>query len=113
MTSPCCTPLPSLLHPGYGCVADNSTRRAPLVDASPTALGACCSGIEEIGVQIEDPFGILPLEVISNKAKADMIELVNREHEVKAVASVRDGPAQEEANFATFELERRHAKAVW
>jgi hypothetical protein len=66
-----------------------------------TGIGA---GIEEIGVEIEDPFGILPLEVISNKAKADIIEILNREDVVKDVAMSDSGPAQEAVNGRLFTL---------
>lgn len=36
-------------------------------------------GIEEIGVEIEEPFGILPLEVIADRSRQDTVELVNRQ----------------------------------
>jgi hypothetical protein len=35
--------------------------------------------MEEIGVENEEPFTILPLDVIANKAKADIIELFNKQ----------------------------------
>jgi hypothetical protein len=63
-----------------------------------------CAGIEEIGVEIEDPFGILPLEVISNKAKADVIEIMNRQDTVKDVCLTRESAAQEEVNSTVFKV---------
>jgi hypothetical protein len=72
------------------------------------------TGIEEIGVEIEEPFGILPLEVISNKAKADMFEIINRESIVKDVALVQDRSAQIEVNSKLFKLEdARDLAKMW
>jgi len=72
------------------------------------------AGIEEIGVEIEEPFGILPLEVISNKAKADMIEIVNREVQVKDVALTQDRAAQVDVNSKVFKLEEaRDLAKMW
>ena len=72
------------------------------------------AGIEEIGVEIEEPFGILPLEVISNKAKADMIEIVNREVKVKDVALTQDRSAQVDVNSKVFKLEEaRDLAKMW
>jgi hypothetical protein len=62
----------------------------------------CHSGIEEIGVEIEDPFGILPLEVISNKAKADVIEIMNRQDVVKDVCLTPESEGQEKMNSSVF-----------
>ena len=62
------------------------------------------AGIEEIGVEIEDPFGILPLEVISNKAKADVIEIINRQEVVKDVCLTPESTGQEEINGQIFKL---------
>lgn len=71
------------------------------------------AGIEEIGVEIEEPFGILPLEVISNKAQADMAELINRQHTIQDVAC-DSKPAQEELNGKLFELEEaRELAKMW
>jgi hypothetical protein len=63
-----------------------------------------CAGIEEIGVEIEDPFGILPLEVISNKAKADVIEIMNRQDTVKDVCLTPESAAQEDVNKSVFKI---------
>ena len=62
------------------------------------------AGIEEIGVEIEDPFGILPLEVISNKAKADVIEIMNRQDVVKDVCLTPESSGQEEINGQIFKV---------
>lgn len=35
------------------------------------------SGINEIGIDVEEPFSILPLEAISDRAKMDCQEIVN------------------------------------
>lgn len=47
-------------------------------------IGLLLLGIEEIGVEIEEPFGILPLELISKKAQANIRELLMREDAVKS-----------------------------
>jgi hypothetical protein len=65
-------------------------------------------------VEIEEPFGILPLEVISNKAKADIIEIINRQDAVKFVALTQDRPAQENINSSIFRLEEvRELAKMW
>lgn len=65
-------------------------------------------------MEIEEPFGILPLEVISNKAKADMIEIVNREVKVKDVALTQDRGAQVDVNSKVFKLEEaRDMAKMW
>jgi predicted membrane chloride channel (bestrophin family) len=72
------------------------------------------AGIEEIGVEIEEPFGILPLEVISNKSKADMFEIVNRKNVVKDIALVQDRSSQVEVNSKLFKLEdARDLAEMW
>lgn len=63
-----------------------------------------CAGIEEIGVEIEDPFGILPLEVISNKAKADVLEIMNRQDVVKDMILTPESRSQEEINSTIFKV---------
>eukprot|EP00892_Ulva_mutabilis_P011484 jgi/Ulvmu1/8708/UM047_0048.1 len=45
-------------------------------------------GMEEIGVENEEPFSILPLEVIAGKAKSDIIELMNKQRENRRFADV-------------------------
>jgi hypothetical protein len=65
-------------------------------------------------VEIEEPFGILPLEVISNKSKADMFEIVNRENAVKDIALVQDRSSQMEVNSKLFKLEdARDLAKMW
>lgn len=61
-------------------------------------------GIEEIGVEIEDPFGILALEAIAGKAKADIIETINRQDPVRNLA-LQERVAQEDANGALFKMQ--------
>ena len=46
------------------------------------------AGMEEIGVENEEPFSILPLEVIAGKAKTDIIELMNKQRENRRFADV-------------------------
>lgn len=41
-----------------------------------------------MGIEIEEPFGILPLEAISAKAIADVIELVNNQVAAADMAAV-------------------------
>lgn len=45
-------------------------------------------GMEEIGVENEEPFSILPLEVIANKAKADIIELFNKQVQNRETSAI-------------------------
>jgi predicted membrane chloride channel (bestrophin family) len=47
------------------------------------------AGMEEIGVENEEPFSILPLEVIANKAKADIIELMNKQEDNRDFSAIR------------------------
>lgn len=44
--------------------------------------------MEEIGVENEEPFSILPLEVIADKAKADIIELYNKQHSYREMSAI-------------------------
>ena len=44
--------------------------------------------MEEIGVENEEPFTILPLEVIANKAKADIIELFNKQVQNRETSAI-------------------------
>lgn len=55
-------------------------------------------------MEIEDPFGILPLEVISNKAKADVIEIMNRQEVVKDVCLTEESTGQQEVNSSVFKI---------
>lgn len=55
-------------------------------------------GVEEIGVQIEEPFGILPLENLVDIIHANAKEMVNTRHEVNQIVqstahNVSDPPA--------------------
>ena len=47
------------------------------------AISAVLCGIEEIGVQAEEPFGILPLEVICKRIATDVIATVESDQEIK------------------------------
>lgn len=77
-------------------------------------LTIVAAGIEEIGVEIEEPFGILPLEVISNKAKADIIEIMNRQDTVKDIACTEESPAQTKVNGTVFDLpQSREPAKMW
>lgn len=44
--------------------------------------------MEEIGAEIEEPFSILPLEVIANKAKVDIIELFNSQKDNRDMSAI-------------------------
>ena len=65
-------------------------------------------------MEIEEPFGILPLEVISNKAKADIIEIMNRQDTVKDIACTEESPAQTKVNRTVFDLpQSREPAKMW
>jgi predicted membrane chloride channel (bestrophin family) len=49
----------------------------------PTVIAMLLLGIEEIGIEIEEPFGILPLIAIATRARQDCTELINKQHLVK------------------------------
>ena len=53
-------------------------------------ISAVLCGIEEIGVQCEEPFGILPLEVICKRISTDVIATVDSDREIRTV--VRSKP---------------------
>ncbi|KAL6757845.1 Bestrophin, RFP-TM, chloride channel-domain-containing protein [Haematococcus lacustris] len=48
-------------------------------------ISAVLCGIEEIGVQCEEPFGILPLDVICNRIQADVMNTLKDDEDTKAV----------------------------
>ncbi|KAG1672053.1 hypothetical protein FOA52_008929 [Chlamydomonas sp. UWO 241] len=56
---------------------------------TPVVMGvaAVLCGIEEIGVQCEEPFGILPLAVICGRVEADVNQTLNEDVKVKAMLS--------------------------
>lgn len=60
------------------------------------------AGMEEIGVENEEPFSILPLEVIAGKAKTDIVELMNKQRENRKFADVVYDYS--EATSAVFKL---------
>ena len=45
------------------------------------------AGIQEIGLEIEEPFGILPLEVICAKTIRDLTSLMNNEEPMWDIAT--------------------------
>ncbi len=51
----------------------------PVVAGISTVL----CGIEEIGVQVEEPFGILPLEAICGRIQADVLETLTAHEEAR------------------------------
>jgi hypothetical protein len=57
------------------------------------------AGMEEIGVENEEPFSILPLEVIANKAKADIIELFNKQKPNREFAAIEYAYTPENSVF--------------
>ncbi|GLI63083.1 hypothetical protein VaNZ11_005985 [Volvox africanus] len=55
-------------------------------------IGFLLLGIDEIGISIEEPFGILPLDVICNRAQTDVVSLIKDDQDVvKYIADVRQG----------------------
>ncbi|KAG1672055.1 hypothetical protein FOA52_008931 [Chlamydomonas sp. UWO 241] len=50
-------------------------------------IAAVLCGIEEIGVQCEEPFGILPLSVICGSVERDVNQTLNEDIKVKAMLS--------------------------
>ncbi|GIL87210.1 hypothetical protein Vretimale_14310 [Volvox reticuliferus] len=50
-----------------------------------TGIAAVLCGIEEIGVQCEEPFGILPLDVICNRIQADVMATLKDDADTKTV----------------------------
>eukprot|EP00955_Chlamydomonas_euryale_P075493 362342-Chlamydomonas_euryale.AAC.8 len=67
------TLLPIAIYPNVGDFT------APIV----VAIAAVLCGVEEIGVQCEEPFGILPLEVICGRVKADVMKTLEDDLSVK------------------------------
>lgn len=47
------------------------------------AISLVLCGIEEIGVQVEEPFGILPLEVICGRIQTDVMGTLDAHHKVQ------------------------------
>ncbi|KAG2483307.1 hypothetical protein HYH03_017810 [Edaphochlamys debaryana] len=52
-----------------------------------TGIAAVLCGIEEIGVQCEEPFGILPLDVICNRIQADVMATLKDDADTKTILS--------------------------
>eukprot|EP00210_Caulerpa_lentillifera_P004218 g4023.t1 len=52
-------------------------------------------GIEEIGVQIEEPFGILPLEVLCEKIKQNVSDIIKIDEECEKLLSLHEMKHQE------------------
>jgi predicted membrane chloride channel (bestrophin family) len=52
-------------------------------------IGALLLGIDEIGVQIEEPFGVLPLDAICTRAELDGRMLLAEQGQVTEYAEVR------------------------
>ncbi|KAG2485723.1 hypothetical protein HYH03_015607 [Edaphochlamys debaryana] len=50
-----------------------------------TGIAAVLCGIEEIGVQCEEPFGILPLDVICNRIQADVMATLKDDADTKII----------------------------
>ncbi|KAG2451683.1 hypothetical protein HYH02_003463 [Chlamydomonas schloesseri] len=50
-----------------------------------TGIAAVLCGIEEIGVQCEEPFGILPLDVICNRIQADVMATLKDDEDTKTI----------------------------
>ncbi|GIL50051.1 hypothetical protein Vafri_6374 [Volvox africanus] len=55
-------------------------------------IGFLLLGIDEIGISIEEPFGILPLDVICTRAQTDVVSLIKDDPAVVSyIADVRQG----------------------
>ncbi|GLC69357.1 hypothetical protein PLESTF_000820400 [Pleodorina starrii] len=55
-------------------------------------IGFLLLGIDEIGITIEEPFGILPLDVICTRAQTDVVSLIKDDQDVvQYIAAVRQG----------------------
>ncbi|GIL77875.1 hypothetical protein Vretimale_6511 [Volvox reticuliferus] len=55
-------------------------------------IGFLLLGIDEIGISIEEPFGILPLDVICTRAQTDVVSLIKDDPAVaNYIADVRQG----------------------
>ncbi|KAG2441883.1 hypothetical protein HXX76_003490 [Chlamydomonas incerta] len=50
-----------------------------------SGIAAVLCGIEEIGVQCEEPFGILPLDVICNRIQADVMATLKDDADTKTI----------------------------
>ncbi|KAG2451668.1 hypothetical protein HYH02_003448 [Chlamydomonas schloesseri] len=65
-----------------------------------SGIAAVLCGIEEIGVQCEEPFGILPLDVICNRIQADVMATLKDDADTKTIlaeaglVSLRSNSAQ-------------------
>lgn len=68
------------------------------------ARSRSCAGIEEIGVQTEDPFGVLPLEAIANTAHTNIIELVKRAEATRKLSDVCNAKHQREIDMSLFNI---------
>lgn len=53
-------------------------------------FAALLVGIEEIGVQIEEPFGILPLEVLCDKLKRNLSEISKMDKDCRRLLDEQD-----------------------
>ena len=61
--------------------------RAECLTALRPAMSMCRAGIEEIAVEIEEPFGMLPLEDVEERARLNVSELFSKQFEIRSVTS--------------------------
>lgn len=64
------------------------------------------AGMEEISVEIEEPFSMLPIEVITAKARSDIITLVNNQRASDCGMDTVVGNAMTEAPMRLNSMER-------
>lgn len=58
-------------------------------------IAAVLAGIEEIGVQCEEPFGILPLDVICGRIQSDVMSTLKDDEDTKAILTEAMVPVKE------------------
>ncbi|EFJ41045.1 hypothetical protein VOLCADRAFT_121660 [Volvox carteri f. nagariensis] len=78
-----------------------------------TGIAAVLCGIEEIGVQCEEPFGILPLDVICNRIQADVMATLKDDADTKTVLAEAGLAATGAAVAAPRWLMRRAPRSGW
>jgi predicted membrane chloride channel (bestrophin family) len=66
---------------------------------SETFIALCFLGIEEIGVQIEEPFSILALEAICESVQGNCIAMIEGESRDRQLVDLRGSNAPRETWF--------------
>ena len=68
------------------------------------AVSLVLCGIEEIGVQCEEPFGILPLEVISKRIATDVMSTIDDDKEIRTMIRYASGEPPSHSNIVNFRV---------